>query len=106
MNRFIDNVVVITGGSSGIGLAAAHAFEQEGAKVVVTGRNPATLTAAAQTLSKDAIALKADVTKSADLDRLFAAARQEHGRIDVCSSTPALPSFRRSNRPARHFSTR
>jgi len=83
MNRFTDKVVVITGGSSGIGLAAAQAFEREGAKVVVTGRNPETLAAAAQALSKDAITLKADVTKAADLDLLFETVRQKHGRIDV-----------------------
>jgi len=83
MNRFTDKVVVITGGSSGIGLAAAQAFEREGAKVVVTGRNPETLAAAAKALSKDAITLKADVTKAADLDLLFETVRQKHGRIDV-----------------------
>lgn len=83
MNRFTDKVVVITGGSSGIGLAAAQAFEREGAKVVVTGRDPETLAAAAKALSKDAITLKADVTKAADLDLLFETVRQKHGRIDV-----------------------
>jgi NAD(P)-dependent dehydrogenase (short-subunit alcohol dehydrogenase family) len=83
MSRIMNKVVVITGGSSGIGLAAAQEFEREGAKVVVTGRRPETLAAAARTLSKDAITLNADVTKAADLDRLFAAVRESHGRIDV-----------------------
>lgn len=57
MNRFSDKVVVITGGSSGIGLAAAQAFEEEGANVVVTGRNPETLAAATKVLSRRAITL-------------------------------------------------
>jgi NAD(P)-dependent dehydrogenase (short-subunit alcohol dehydrogenase family) len=75
--------VVITGGSSGIGLASAQEFDREGAKVVVTGRNPGTLAAAAKSLGKEAITVKADVTKAADLDRLFATVREKHGRIDV-----------------------
>jgi NAD(P)-dependent dehydrogenase (short-subunit alcohol dehydrogenase family) len=83
MSRFIDKIVVITGGSSGIGLAAAQAFEREGAKVVVTGRTPDTLETAAKTLSKEAIALKADVTRKADLEHLFATVGEKHGRIDV-----------------------
>jgi NAD(P)-dependent dehydrogenase (short-subunit alcohol dehydrogenase family) len=83
MGRFMNKIVVITGGSSGIGLAAAQEFEREGAKVVVTGRNTQTLAAAAQVLSKDAITLAADVTKSDDLELLFATVRDTHGRIDV-----------------------
>jgi NAD(P)-dependent dehydrogenase (short-subunit alcohol dehydrogenase family) len=83
MSRFIDKIVVITGGSSGIGLSAAQAFEREGAKVVVTGRTPETLKAAAKALGKDAIALQADVTRAGDLERLFATVGDRHGRIDV-----------------------
>lgn len=54
MKRFINKVVVITGGSSGIGLATAQEFEREGAKVIVTGRNAETLASAAKILSKEA----------------------------------------------------
>jgi NAD(P)-dependent dehydrogenase (short-subunit alcohol dehydrogenase family) len=79
----MDKIVVITGGSSGIGLAAAHAFEREGAKVVVTGRAPEALEDAAKALGKDAIVLKADVTREADLDLLIATVGERHGRIDV-----------------------
>lgn len=81
--RFSNKVVVITGGNSGIGLAAAQQFEVEGAHVVVTGRDPATLASAAKVLSKDALVVKADVTKSAELDELFAAIKEKYKRIDV-----------------------
>jgi NAD(P)-dependent dehydrogenase (short-subunit alcohol dehydrogenase family) len=83
MSQFTNKIVVITGGNSGIGLAAAQEFERKGALVVVTGRNADTLAAAARALGKDAITLKADVTKAADLDQLFGTVREKHGRIDV-----------------------
>ncbi len=53
MSQFTNKIVVITGGSSGIGLAAAQEFERKGAIVVVTGRNTDTLAAAAQVLNKE-----------------------------------------------------
>jgi len=71
------------GGNSGIGLAAAKQFVREGAKVVVTGRNEESLAEAAQALGPEALTIAADVTKAADLDRLFATVRDKHGRIDV-----------------------
>jgi NAD(P)-dependent dehydrogenase (short-subunit alcohol dehydrogenase family) len=83
MNRFASKVVVITGGNSGIGLAAAQLFHNEGATVVVSGRDQATLTAAGKALGKDAVTVKADVTVMADLDRMFATVEQKCGRIDV-----------------------
>jgi NAD(P)-dependent dehydrogenase (short-subunit alcohol dehydrogenase family) len=83
MNRFANKVVVITGGNSGIGLATAQIFQNEGATVAVSGRDQATLTAAAKTLGRDAITVKADVTVMADLDRLFGTVKQRCGRIDV-----------------------
>jgi NAD(P)-dependent dehydrogenase (short-subunit alcohol dehydrogenase family) len=83
VSQFTNKIVLITGGNSGIGLAAAQEFERKGALVVVTGRNTDTLAAAARALGKDAITLKADVTKAADLDQLFGTVREKHGRIDV-----------------------
>ena len=71
MSQFTNKIVVITGGNSGIGLAAAQEFERKGARVVVTGRNADTLAAAARALGEEAITLKADVTKAADLDQLL-----------------------------------
>src|ERR1700722_11817138 len=83
MNRFVKKVVVITGGNSGIGLATAQLFQSEGATVVVSGRDQATLAEAGKTLGKDAVTVKADVTVMADLDRLFATVKQKCERIDV-----------------------
>jgi NAD(P)-dependent dehydrogenase (short-subunit alcohol dehydrogenase family) len=83
MNRFDGKAVVITGGNSGIGLAAAQQFEAEGARVVVTGRDATTLEAAAKSLGEQALTVKADVTKTPDLDMLFATLREKYGKIDV-----------------------
>jgi NAD(P)-dependent dehydrogenase (short-subunit alcohol dehydrogenase family) len=83
MNRFANKVVVITGGNSGIGLATAQLFQNEGGTVVVSGRDQATLAAAGKTLGKDAVTVKADVTVMADLDRLFATVKLKYGRVDV-----------------------
>ncbi len=74
---------LITGGTSGIGLATAQEFIREGAKVVVTGRTPDTLAQAAEVLGPDATVVSADVTKSAQLDKLFKQVREKHGHIDV-----------------------
>jgi NAD(P)-dependent dehydrogenase (short-subunit alcohol dehydrogenase family) len=83
MNRFDGKIVVITGGSSGIGLAAAQQFEAEGARVVVAGRDARTLEAASKLLGKQALTVKADVTKTSDLDNLFDTVRERHRKIDV-----------------------
>lgn len=82
MDRFYNKVVVITGGTSGIGLAAAAQFQKEGAQVV-TGRKPEVLAEARKVLGPSALVVAADVTKSADLDGLFTKVREKHGRIDV-----------------------
>jgi NAD(P)-dependent dehydrogenase (short-subunit alcohol dehydrogenase family) len=83
MNRFNNKVVVITGGTSGIGLAAASQFQKEGAKVVVTGRKSDAFGKAEKELGQSALVVEADVTKSADLDGLFTKVREKHGRFDV-----------------------
>lgn len=83
MSRFDGKVVVITGGNSGIGLAAAQQFEAEGAHVVVTGRDATTVEAAGKSLGKQELTVKADVTKTPDLENLFATVREKYGKIDV-----------------------
>ena len=81
--RFTAKSVVILGGNSGIGLASAIEFAQEGARVVITGRNETTLAAAAAEIGTGAIAVRADTSNLDDLDRLFAHVKEKIGGIDV-----------------------
>lgn len=82
-NRFENKVVVVTGGTSGIGLATATAFSREGAVVFVTGRRQAALDAAARTIGGRVTTVQADMARMADIDRLYEKVRQEHAHIDV-----------------------
>ena len=82
-NKLIDKVAVVTGGTSGIGLATARLFAQEGARVFVTGRRRAELDAAVAAIGLSATGVQADASKLADLDRLVAQVQAEAGRIDV-----------------------
>src|SRR3984885_3313519 len=78
-----DKVAVVTGGTSGIGLATAQRFAAGGAKVVVTGRRQPELDAAVKEIGSGAIGVRGDVANLADLDRLYATVKQQHGRVDV-----------------------
>jgi len=83
MNKLKNKVAVITGGNSGIGFGIAEAFKNEGAKGVIVGRNQETLNSAVAQLGDDFIAINADVTNVADLERAFAATAEKFGKIDV-----------------------
>ncbi|MYT20372.1 SDR family NAD(P)-dependent oxidoreductase, partial [Streptomyces sp. SID7760] len=83
MGQLDGKVAVITGGSAGIGLATAQRFVREGARVFVTGRREAELAAAVDALGSAAVGVRGDVTRSADLERLYAAVRAEGRPIDV-----------------------
>jgi NAD(P)-dependent dehydrogenase (short-subunit alcohol dehydrogenase family) len=76
-------VALITGGTSGIGLATAKLFAQEGAKVFVTGRRKDTLDRAVAEIGPSAVGILGDTAKNADLDHLFEQIKQQAGRIDV-----------------------
>ena len=83
MNRLEGKVAVITGGNSGIGLAIARRFAEEGAHVFITGRRQNELDAAVRQIGKQATGVQGDVSNLADLDRLYATVKREKGRIDV-----------------------
>ena len=83
MNRLEGKVAVITGGNSGIGLATAKRFVDEGAHVVITGRREKELNDAAALIGKNVTTVTGDVTRLADLDRLYAVVKEKHGHIDI-----------------------
>jgi NAD(P)-dependent dehydrogenase (short-subunit alcohol dehydrogenase family) len=84
MGKLDGKIAVITGANSGIGFATAKTFIEEGAaRVYVTGRRKAELEEAAASLGERAVAVQGDVTKPADLDRLYDLVKTEVGHIDV-----------------------
>ncbi len=93
MKRLEGKVAVITGGNSGIGLATAKRFLDEGARIAISGRSQATLDEAAKILGKDALVVQADVSKLADADKLFSAVQQRLGKIDVLFVNAGIAKF-------------
>jgi NAD(P)-dependent dehydrogenase (short-subunit alcohol dehydrogenase family) len=87
MSRLDGKVAVITGGSSGIGLATAQRFVQEGAYVFITGRRQSELDKATALIGDGVTALAVDSTISADQDKLFATVLEEKGGLDILVTT-------------------
>jgi NAD(P)-dependent dehydrogenase (short-subunit alcohol dehydrogenase family) len=86
-------VAVITGGSTGIGLATAKRFAEEGATVFITGRRQAELDAAAREIGPKAVAVKADASNIADLAHLFDTVKAARGRIDILFANAGVYDF-------------
>jgi NAD(P)-dependent dehydrogenase (short-subunit alcohol dehydrogenase family) len=83
MDKLKDKIALVTGGSNGIGLASARLFQENGARVIVTGRDPEGLAAARETLGPDALVLASEAGDLAQVDQLMALIKERYGRLDV-----------------------
>lgn len=81
--QFESKVALVTGGSSGIGLGIAEHLAQLGAHVIITGRDPAKLAQAAQSIGPNVSSVALDVTNVAEIDALYETVRRDHGRLDI-----------------------
>jgi NAD(P)-dependent dehydrogenase (short-subunit alcohol dehydrogenase family) len=94
MKKLEGKVAVITGGSSGIGLATAQRFaSEEGAYVFITGRRQSELDAAVKQIGKNVTGVQGDVSNLADLDKLYAAVKEQKGRIDILFANAGVGEF-------------
>jgi NAD(P)-dependent dehydrogenase (short-subunit alcohol dehydrogenase family) len=88
-----DKVAVITGATSGMALATAKLFVEEGAYVFITGRRRQQLDAAVKTIGRNVTGVQGDASNLADLDRLYEAVKKEKGRIDVLFASAGTGEF-------------
>ena len=91
MNRLQGKVAVITGGSSGMGLATAEQFANQVAYVYITGRREKELNATVAKIGQNIAAVQGDVSNLEDLDRLYAKIAEEKGRVDIVFAKESVP---------------
>ena len=93
MGKLEGKIALITGGSSGIGLATAKQFVKEGAYVFITGRRDKELAAAVNDIGTNVTGVQGDVSNLGDLDRLFAQIKQEKGGLDIVFANAGVAGF-------------
>ncbi len=93
MRRLEGKVALITGGNSGIGLATANRFHAEGARVAISGRDETTLRTAVRAFGDDGLAVRADVSKIEDIDRLFTEVSRRFGKVDILFINAGIAKF-------------
>jgi NAD(P)-dependent dehydrogenase (short-subunit alcohol dehydrogenase family) len=91
--RLDGKIAVITGGNSGMGLATAQRFAQEGAFVFITGRRQDQLDTAVNQIGRNVIGVQGDVSNPADLDRLYAAVKEKKGHLDILFANAGVSDF-------------
>jgi NAD(P)-dependent dehydrogenase (short-subunit alcohol dehydrogenase family) len=93
MGKLEGKIALITGGNSGIGLATAKHFVNEGAYVFITGRRDAELAAAVEEIGRNVTGVQGDVANLGDLDRLFAQIKREKGKLDIVFANAGVAKF-------------
>ncbi len=93
MGKLDGRIALVTGGNSGIGLATAKQFVNEGANVFITGRRETELALAVKGIGKNATGVPGDVSNLADLDRLFAQIKREKGKLDIVFANAGVAKF-------------
>ena len=93
MGKLEGKIALVTGGNSGIGLATAKEFVKEGAHVFITGRRQPELDAAVKEIGKNVTAVKGDVAKLDDLDRLFAQIKRDKGKLDIVFANAGFATY-------------
>ena len=95
MGKLEGKIALVTGGNGGIGLATAKRFVSEGAYVFITGRRTEELAAAVKEIGKNVTGVQGDVSKLADLDRLFAQIKREKGKLDIVFANAGVAKYAR-----------
>jgi len=93
VGKLEGKIALITGGSSGIGLATAKQFVNEGAYVFITGRRDGELAAAVKEIANNVAGVKGDVSNLGDLDRLFAQIKREKGKLDIVFANAGVARY-------------
>src|SRR5881396_1623122 len=93
MGKLEGKIALITGGNSGIGLAAAKQFVNEGAYVFITGRREPELAQAVKEIGKNVTGIQGDVSNLGDLDRLFAQIKREKGKLDIVFANAGVAKY-------------
>src|SRR6202046_3858139 len=93
MGKLEGKIALVTGGNSGIGLATAKQFVNEGAYVFITGRREPELAAAVEEIGRNVSGVQGDVSNLADLDRLFAQIRKEKGKLDIVFANAGVAKY-------------
>jgi NAD(P)-dependent dehydrogenase (short-subunit alcohol dehydrogenase family) len=93
MKRLEGKVAVVTGGNSGIGLATAKRFLDEGARLAISGRSQKTLEEAAQSLGKDVLAVQSDTANIGEIEKFLSAVNRKFGKIDVLFVNAGVAKF-------------
>jgi NAD(P)-dependent dehydrogenase (short-subunit alcohol dehydrogenase family) len=91
--RLAGKVAVITGGSSGIGLATAKRFVNEGAYVFITGRRKNELDAAVKEIGRNVTGVQGDISRLADIDNLYATVKKEKAKLDIVFANAGTGEF-------------
>jgi len=91
MSKLEGKIALVTGGSSGIGLATAKQFVDEGAYVFITGRRKPELECAVKEIGKNATGVQGDASNLVDLDRLFVQIKKDKGKIDILFANAGIP---------------